>query len=73
MRWISSKRWDSARCGGPRLRDGIPFAWQVLLTLAMLPHAVFTRDGSDLKMKLRITLSEALMGFKRKVGLWWRG
>ena len=39
----------------------------VLLTLATRPHAVFSRSGNDLHMKLKIPLSEGLLGFERKV------
>ncbi|EKX52149.1 hypothetical protein GUITHDRAFT_157105 [Guillardia theta CCMP2712] len=35
--------------------------------LRQLPHPLFRRDGKNLKMKMRLSLREALLGFERKV------
>ncbi|EPY54014.1 DNAJ protein Xdj1 [Schizosaccharomyces cryophilus OY26] len=39
----------------------------VVLRLRQVPHPVYERVGDDLKAKLKISLAEALVGFKRAV------
>ena len=39
-----------------------PDAGHVYLTIRVLPHPVFTRNGADLTRELPITLGEALLG-----------
>lgn len=39
----------------------------VIATIVELPHNTFRRDGNDLHTELRITLIEALLGFKRTI------
>ena len=39
-------------------------AGDVVFVLNTLPHATFVRDGVDLKIKRRISLREALLGFE---------
>mmetsp|Transcript_19999 Transcript_19999/g.63846 ORF Transcript_19999/g.63846 Transcript_19999/m.63846 type:complete len:277 (+) Transcript_19999:383-1213(+) len=39
----------------------------VLLRLRSESHAAFTRRGADLEMELRISLRQALLGFKRRI------
>jgi DnaJ-class molecular chaperone len=47
---------------GPRGRTG-----DVLITVAVAPHPVFVREGSDLRLELPITLYEAVLGGKVRV------
>lgn len=42
-------------------------AGNVLVTVQELPHALFERKGNDLKIKIDITLQEALLGFTREI------
>lgn len=39
----------------------------VIVTITEMPHAVFERKDKDLKLKIEITLEEALLGFKRTI------
>ncbi len=32
-----------------------------------LPHPVFTREGNNLKMNVKISLKQALLGFKKEI------
>jgi DnaJ-class molecular chaperone len=48
--------------GGPGRNGGPP--GDVLINIDIAPHAVFTRDGRDIKMDLPITLKEAVLGGK---------
>jgi DnaJ-class molecular chaperone len=48
--------------GGPG-RNGGP-AGDVLINIDIAPHAMFTREGRDLRMDLPITLKEAVLGGK---------
>jgi DnaJ-class molecular chaperone len=47
---------------GPGGRSG-----DVLITVAIAPHPMFTRDGADLRLDLPITLYEAVLGGKVRV------
>jgi DnaJ-class molecular chaperone len=38
-----------------------------LVTIAISPHPFFTRDGNDLRLRLPVTLKEAVLGAKVKV------
>merc|ERR1712228_471491 len=42
-------------------------AGDIIMILRTADHDVFDRKGNDLTMKMKITLSEALTGFTRKV------
>lgn len=42
-------------------------AGNLVFVIRALPHAVFTRNDNDLKMKMDISLKEALVGFTRVV------
>ena len=48
--------WQSGKAGSG------PDAGHVYLTIRVLPHPVFTRNGADLTRELPITLGEALLG-----------
>jgi DnaJ-class molecular chaperone len=48
--------------GAPGERGGPP--GDVLITVSIAPHALFTRDGRDLRLDLPITLKEAVLGGK---------
>ncbi len=48
--------------GEPGFGDGPP--GDALITLAVLPHPVFRREGDDILMTLPITLDEAVLGGK---------
>lgn len=48
--------------GGPGGQGGPP--GDVLINVAIAPHASFTRDGRDLKLDLPISLQEAILGGK---------
>ncbi|MGM0661774.1 MAG: DnaJ C-terminal domain-containing protein [Pseudomonadota bacterium] len=48
--------------GGPGLGDGPP--GDALVTIAVRPHPVFTRDGDDIEIELPITFDEAVLGAK---------
>jgi DnaJ family protein B protein 11 len=39
----------------------------LIFVIRALPHKVFQRNGNDLRMRLDITLKEALVGFTRKI------
>jgi DnaJ-class molecular chaperone len=39
----------------------------LIFTLIQEPHAFFTRKGDDLHMDLKVTLKEAILGFKKRV------
>jgi DnaJ-class molecular chaperone len=47
---------------GQRLRLRDPKAGEILLEVAVEPHAVFTRHGRDIHVELPVTLAEALLG-----------
>ena len=51
--------------GTPGERGGPP--GDVLITIAIAPHPVFTREGRNLRMELPITLKEAVLGAKVQV------
>jgi DnaJ-class molecular chaperone len=38
-----------------------------IVTIAIAPHPLFTRDGSDIRLNLPVTLAEAVLGAKVKV------
>jgi DnaJ-class molecular chaperone len=40
-------------------------AGEVVFTLETLPHAVFERVGNDLKTTVKISLKQALLGFRK--------
>lgn len=42
-------------------------AGHLVLNIRTVDHPVFTRDGNDLRMKLEISLLEALVGFEREI------
>jgi DnaJ-class molecular chaperone len=42
-------------------------AGDVLITVAVAPHPLFTREGADLRLELPITLYEAVLGAKVRV------
>ena len=42
-------------------------AGDVVFVIKEKPHATFTRDKNDLRMKMKISLTEALCGFKRTI------
>ncbi|KAJ1859008.1 Molecular chaperone (DnaJ super) [Coemansia sp. RSA 2703] len=44
-------------------------AQDLVFVIEEKPHAVFKRDGDDLKIEMTLTLDEALCGFKRPVQL----
>ncbi len=48
--------------GGPGGAGGPP--GDVMLNVAVAPHAYFTRDGNDLRLDLPVTLKEAVLGGK---------
>src|SRR6056297_2989558 len=48
--------------GGAGFGDGPP--GDALVTIGVLSHPVFTRDGDDIEMELPITLDEAVLGAK---------
>lgn len=48
--------------GGPGGQGGPP--GDVLISIAIAPHALFTRDGKDLKLDLPVSLQEAVLGAK---------
>ena len=49
-----------------RLQPGLPFG-DVIFVLKCAGHGSFTRSGNDLLTTIKITLSEALLGFSRVV------
>jgi DnaJ-class molecular chaperone len=48
--------------GEPGARGGPP--GDVLITVALAAHPIFTREGQDLRMDLPVTLKEAILGAK---------
>lgn len=42
-------------------------AGDVIAQIVEIPHPVFERKGNDLKMKIEITLEEALLGFTKEI------
>jgi DnaJ-class molecular chaperone len=40
---------------------------EVTYKIETLSHAVFTRDGNNLKINVKITLKQALLGFKKEI------
>ena len=48
--------------GGPGVGQGP--AGDALVTIAVAPHAIFTRDGADIELDLPITFDEAVLGAK---------
>ena len=48
--------------GGAGFGEGPP--GDALVTIGVLSHPVFTRDGDDIEMELPITLDEAVLGAK---------
>ena len=39
----------------------------IIVVLQQLPHSLFTREGDNLRMKMSITLKEALLGWRKTV------
>jgi DnaJ-class molecular chaperone len=42
-------------------------AGDAIVTIAIAPHAFFTREGNDIRLRLPVTLKEAVLGAKVKV------
>jgi DnaJ-related protein SCJ1 len=65
--WIEPGMKDGERIESDGTADEHPdkAAGNVVFRLRTLPHAVFTRVGDDLRAELRISLREALLGFRK--------
>jgi DnaJ-class molecular chaperone len=55
------------RLKGQGLSAGAGKPGDVLITVTILPHRLFQRDGNDLRLELPITLYEAVLGAKVRV------
>jgi len=42
-------------------------ASDIVFEISELPHPVFTRSGNNLWVNVRISLKEAMLGFKKKI------
>lgn len=42
-------------------------AGNVVVTVQEIPHPIFERKNNDLKIKIDVTLEEALLGFSRTI------
>jgi len=54
------------RLGG-KGQPGAGGAGDAIVTVAIAPHPFFTREGSDIRLRLPVTLKEAVLGAKVKV------
>lgn len=43
------------------------FPGDVILTLRQMGHSLFKRDGNDLRMDMKISLKEAILGFEKTI------
>jgi DnaJ-class molecular chaperone len=58
---------QTIRLKGQGRTDARGHSGDVLITVAVAPHALFVRDGLDLRIELPITLYEAVLGGKVRV------
>merc|ERR1712046_212688 len=60
---------DGASISFPRMSEQKPgmIPGDVVFKVKVKPHARFKRKGNDLHMEMQISLSEALLGFKKKI------
>ena len=42
-------------------------AGEVIFKVETLPHPIFTRDGNNLKINVKISLKQALLGFNKEI------